>query len=57
MARFNNSFYNGVPKDKHHSYGQQVYIPESYPAHYYNTNMFSSSILATNKEKKPEEEF
>ena len=57
MARLNNSFYNGVPNDKHYSYGQQVYIPESYPNHYYNTNMFSPLFLAMNKEKKPEEDF
>ena len=56
MARLNNSFYNGVTNDKHYSYGQQVYIPESYPNHYYNTNMFSPLFLAMNKEKKPEEE-
>ena len=55
MARVNNSFYNGVPNDKHYSYGQQVYIPESYPNHYYNTNMFSPVFLAMNKEKKEEE--
>ena len=42
MARLNNSFYNGLSiDDKHYSYKQQVYIPESYPNHYYNTNMFS----------------
>ena len=57
MARLNNSFYNGLSiDDKHYSYGQQVYIPESYPNHYYNTNMFSPLFLAMNKEKKPEEE-
>ena len=57
MARLNNSFYNGLATDdKHYSYGQQVYIPESYPNHYYNTNMFSPLFLAMNKEKKPEEE-
>ena len=57
MARLNNSFYNGLAiDDKHYSYGQQVYIPESYPNHYYNTNMFSPLFLAMNKEKKPEEE-
>ena len=55
MARLNNSFYNGVQNDKHYSYGQQVYIPESYPNHYYNTNMFSPLFLAMNKEKKEEE--
>ena len=57
MARLNNSFYNGLAiDDKHYSYKQQVYIPESYPNHYYNTNMFSPLFLAMNKEKKPEEE-
>ena len=56
MARLNNSFYNGLSiNDKHYSYGQQVYIPESYPNHYYNTNMFSPLFLAMNKEKKEEE--
>ena len=57
MARLNNSFYNGLAiNDKHYSYGQEVYIPESYPNHYYNTNMFSPLFLAMNKEKKSEEE-
>jgi hypothetical protein len=56
MARLNNSFYNGLAiDDKHYSYGQQVYIPESYPNHYYNTNMFSPLFLAMSKEKKEEE--
>ena len=58
MARLNNSFYNGLAiDDKHYSYKQEVYIPESYPNHFYNTNMFSPVFLAMNKEKKPEEEF
>ena len=58
MARLNNNFYNGSAiDDKHYSYGQEVYIPESYPNHYYNTNMFSPLFLAMNKEKKPEEDF
>ena len=56
MARLNNSFYNGLAiDDKHYSYKQQVYIPESYPNHYYNTNMFSPLFLAMSKEKKEEE--
>ena len=56
MARLNNSFYNGLAiDDKHYSYGQQVYIPESYPNHFYNTNMFSPLFLAMSKEKKEEE--
>jgi hypothetical protein len=55
MARLNNSFYNGLAiDDKHYSYKQQVYIPESYPNHYYNTNMFSPLFLAMSKEKKEE---
>jgi hypothetical protein len=41
--------------DKHYSYKQQVYIPESYPNHFYNTNMFSPLFLAMSKEKKEEE--
>ena len=57
MARLNNSFYNGLAiDDKHYSYKQQVYIPESYPNHYYNTIMFSPLFIAMSKEKKPEEE-
>jgi hypothetical protein len=56
MARLNNSFYNGLAiDDKHYSYKQQVYIPESYPNHFYNTNMFSPLFLAMSKEKKEEE--
>jgi hypothetical protein len=47
-----NSFYNGLSNDeKHYSYGQQVYIPESYPNHYYNTNTFSPFYLAEMKRK------
>jgi hypothetical protein len=55
MARLNNSFYNGVPNDKTYLYKQEVYIPDSYPNHYYNTNMFSPLFLAMSKEKKEEE--
>ena len=56
MARLNNSFYNGLAiDDKHYSYGQQVYVPESYPNHFYNTNMFSPLFLAMSAEKKEEE--
>jgi hypothetical protein len=55
IVRINNSFYNGVTNDKHYSYGQQVYIPESYPNHFYNTNQFSPIFLAMSKEKKEEE--
>ena len=53
-ARLNNSFYNGVPNDKTYLYKQEVYIPDSYPNHYYNTNMFSPLFLAMSKEKKEE---
>ena len=55
MARLNNSFYNGVPNDKTYLYKQEVYIPDSYPNHFYNTNMFSPLFLAISKEKKEEE--
>lgn len=56
MARLNNSFYNGLAiDDKHYSYKQQVYIPESYPNHFYNTNMFSPLFLAMSAEKKEED--
>lgn len=56
MARLNNNFYNGLAiDDKHYSYKQQVYIPEAYPNHFYNTNMFSPVFLALSKEKKEEE--
>ena len=55
MARLNNSFYNGVPNDKTYLYKQEVYIPDSYPNHFYNTNMFSPLFLAMSKEKKEEE--
>ena len=55
MARLNNSFYNGVPNDKTYLYKQEVYIPDSYPNHYYNTNMFSPLFLAMNKNKQEEE--
>jgi len=45
-----NSFYNGLSNDeKHYSYKQQVYIPPSYPSHYYNTNPFSPLYLADMK--------
>ena len=55
MARLNNSFYNGVSNDKTYLYKQQVHIPDSYPNHYYNTNMFSPLFLAMSKEKKEED--
>ena len=47
MARLNNSFYNGLATDeKHYSYGQEKYIPPSYPKHFVNTNKFSPFYLA-----------
>ena len=47
MARLNNSFYNGLATDeKHYSYGQEKYIPPSYPKHFVNTNKFLPFYLA-----------
>ena len=47
MARLNNSFYNGLATDeKNYLYGQEKYIPPSYPKHYINTNKFSPFYLA-----------
>ena len=52
LARLNNKFYNGLATDdKHYSYGQQVYIPKSYPNHYHHTNTFSPFYLAEMKRK------
>lgn len=53
VMRLNNSFYNGVQnEDKHYSYGQQIYIPESYPQHFINTNKFSPLYIAMNNSEK-----
>jgi len=41
------SFYNGLignPKEK--PFGTEVYIPKSFPNHYYNTQKFSPAFLA-----------
>ena len=47
-----NGFYKGLSDDrKEYLYGQQVYIPEACPDHYYNTNKFSPAFLAEIKKK------
>jgi hypothetical protein len=47
-----NNFYNGLTKDeKHYSYGQEIYIPPSYPNHFVNTNKFSPLYLAELKKQ------
>jgi hypothetical protein len=56
MVRINDSFYNGIPNDKKYLYGQQVYIPESFPAHYYNSKNFSPIYLAEMRRQKKQEE-
>jgi len=48
-ARLFNSFYNGVENDKQYSYMQQVYVPQSYPSHFINTQKFSPVYLAMQK--------
>lgn len=53
VMRINNSFYNGVPnEEKSYLYGQQIYIPESYPNNFINTNKFSPLYIAMNKHEK-----
>ena len=40
-----NGFYNGLSDNKvDHVYGRETYVPQSYPAHYYNNNTFSPFI-------------
>jgi hypothetical protein len=47
-----NNFYNGLAKDEnHYSYGQEIYIPPSYPNHFVNTNKFSPLFLAEMKKQ------
>ena len=54
-----NGFYNGLSDNKiDHVYGRETYIPQSYPAHYHNTNMFSPFYLAeVKRENKVEDEY
>jgi hypothetical protein len=52
-----NGFYNGLSDDrKEYLYGQQVYIPEAYPDHYYITNKFLPAYLAEMRKKDNEDE-
>ena len=51
-----NNFYNGLAKDeKHYSYGQDIYIPPSYPKHLIITNKFSPFYLAEINKKDDNE--
>ena len=59
QVRLFNNFYNGLAKDEnHYSYGQEKYIPPSYPHHFINTNKFSPLYLAemNRQEKKDNNE-
>jgi hypothetical protein len=52
------NFYKGLAKDeKHYSYGQNIYIPPSYPNHFINTNKFSPIYLAEMKRQEKKDEF
>ena len=53
-----NNLYNGLSNDeKTYSYRQQVYIPPSYPNHFYNTNTFSPLYIAEMKRQDKTDEF
>ena len=56
QVRLFNSFYNGVENEKTYSYNQQVYVPPSYPNHFYNTHTFSPLYLAEIG-RKPDNEY
>ena len=52
------NFYNGLAKDeKHYSYGQEKFIPSSYPQHFINTNKFSPIYLAEMRRQEKKDEF
>ena len=52
------NLYNGLSNDeKTYSYRQQVYIPPSYPNHFYNTNTFSPLYIAEMKRQDKTDEF
>jgi hypothetical protein len=52
------NFYKGISNDeKHYSYGQQFFIPPSYPQHFINTNKFSPLYLAEMKREEKKDEF
>ena len=42
---------------KHYSYGQQVFIPPSYPQHFIITNKFSPIYIAEMKRQEKKDEF
>ncbi len=45
--RLNASHYNGLRDDKkEYPYGTQVFYPQSFPNHFYNTYKFSPAFLA-----------
>ncbi len=44
----NASFYNGlIGKENEKSYAREIFIPQAYPNHYYNTQKFSPVFLAS----------
>jgi hypothetical protein len=52
-----NGRYNNLSDDKkEYLYRQQVYIPVTYPNHFYNTNPFSPLYLAEMRRNKNNEE-
>jgi len=56
VSNLDNGFYNGLSDNKkEYLYGQETYIPPSYPKHYYNTNSFSPLYLAEMKTKANDE--
>ena len=50
----NASYYNGlVGKGNDFSYGRELYIPPTYPNHYYNTQKFAPIYTALNSPSYP----
>jgi len=50
----NASYYNGlVGKGNDFSYGRELYIPQAYPNHYYNTQKFAPVYRALNSPSYP----
>jgi len=48
--RINASYYNNlIGQEKEKPYGTEIYIPKSFPNHFYNTQNFSPVFLALNK--------
>ena len=46
----NASYYNDlIGQENEKPYGTELYIPQSFPQHYYNTQKFAPSFLALNK--------